>query len=662
MTHHTLELILILLLASVCAVALFRAFNLPAVLAYLLVGALLGPHALKLVPDNEGGRYLAEFGVVFLMFSIGLEFSLHHLAAMRRMVFGVGSVQVLISIAIAIVLGASFGLSPSASFAIGGALAMSSTALLSKLLADRSELDSDHGRLVMGVLLFQDLAVVVLLILVPTLSRPGGLVGETLLWALIKTVVLFALVLYGGQRLLKPWFYIVAKRRSNELFMLNILLITLGLAWLSERFGLSLALGAFLAGMLISETEYRFRVEEDIKPFRDVLLGLFLVTVGMFLNFTVIVYNFLLVMAVLAVILVTKFLVALFAARAFGATAATALRAGLWLCAGGEFGFVLLTQASNLNLTSEYAIQITVAAMVLSLLVAPLLVQLSDKLVLRFVASEWLMRSMQLTQVASRSMATSKHVIICGYGRSGQYLARFLEQEQITYVALDLDPDRVREAAAAGDAVVYGDAAKRETLVAAGLLRASAIVISFSDVHAALRIMHHIQSFRSDLPIIVRAGDEHEMERLFESGATEVVPEMLETSIMLATYTFALVGLPIQRVMHRMRDLRSQRYSLMGGIFQGEEDLLENAESDSLDARSLRLHAVVLESSAYAIGKTIAEFEFDELGVKVSAIRRRGIRGVDPEPDMEFIEADVVILLGTPESLAVAESCLLQGA
>ncbi|MFT4172970.1 MAG: cation:proton antiporter [Rhodocyclaceae bacterium] len=651
-----LELILVLLAAAVVAVTVFRAFNLPPVLAYLLVGAALGPHAAAMVPDSEQGRHFAEYGVVFLMFSIGLEFSLPRLFAMKRIVFLLGGMQVLGTIALFCLLGIVLGLGRAESFAVAGAVSMSSTAILSKLLADRLELDAAHGRQVIGVLLFQDLAVVPLLILIPALSQPANVLAETLGWAAVKVVVVMALLLVVGQKVMRPWFHLVAKRKSSELFMLNILLVTLTLAWVTEQAGLSLALGAFMAGMLISETEYRYQVEEDIKPFRDVLLGLFMVSVGMFLDFAVIVENFLLVIGFLLVLLVLKFAVVWMASRLVERSNATAMRAGLWLCAGGEFGFVILTQASGFNIISPEVMQIVIAGLVLSLLAAPLLVQASDKIVMRFVASEWLMRSMELTKVAAQSIATDQHVLICGFGRSGQYLARFLEQEHVGYVALDTDPDRVREAAAAGETVVYGDASRRETLIAAGVSRASAVVISFNDVRATLRVMHHVQAVRPDLPIVARVVDEHDMELVIQHGAAQVVPEMLETSIMLATHTLTLIGLPITRVIRRMRDIRTQRYGVMRGFFHGA-----NEAGDRPDALQERLHSMVLEPGAYAIGRTIDELGLQNTGATVTAVRRRGIRAVNPTPDTRFIDGDVVVILGVPAELARAEEVLLKG-
>jgi CPA2 family monovalent cation:H+ antiporter-2 len=653
----TLQLVLVLLASAVLVVALFRALNLPPVLGYLLVGAAIGPRALDLIPDSDAARHLAEFGVVFLMFSIGLEFSLPRLYSMKRTVFGLGLAQVLLTILATVAAAVLAGLTLQAGIALGGILAMSSTALVVKMLAERMQMETKHGREIIGVLLFQDLAVVPLLIIVPALSQAPEAMAETLAIAALKAVVVLSLILFFGQRLMRGWFHIVARRRSAELFMLNVLLITLGLAWLTELAGLSLALGAFLAGMLISETEYRYQVEEDIKPFRDVLLGLFFITVGMFLDPGVIVRQWPWVAGLLALLLAGKFVIIAGLSRAFGAMQGTAMRTGLWLCAGGEFGFVLIAEIRELPLLPGAVLQVVVAALVLSMLLAPLIVMHSEKIVMRFCASEWMLRAMELTQIAASSMATEKHAIICGYGRSGQYLARFLEQEGVSYIALDLDPERVREAAAAGDTVVYGDAARREALVAAGLMRASVLIVSYADADSALRVLALVRALRPELPVVVRAVDESDFARLSQGGAAEVVPEVLESSIMLASHALVLLGVPIARVVRRFREVREQRYDLLRGFFHGASD----AADDLDEARQPRLHSLVLNPGAWGIGRSIAEIDLERFGVAVTAIRRRGIRAISPAPEARFEAGDVVVLMGVPDALAAGENRLLQG-
>jgi len=654
---QTLPIILTLLGASVVSVILFRRLNLPPLLGYLLVGVLIGPHAFNLVADVADVRHLAEFGIVFLMFSIGLEFSLPKLFAMKRIVFGLGAVQVVATLLAVTGIAVLAGLPWQAGVSIGGALAMSSTAVLTKLLGERLELDAPHGREVIGVLLFQDLAVVPLLILIPSFSQTPEAMAWLMAIAAFKATALLLVVLHYGKGVLSRWFVVVARGKSAELFMLNVLMVTLGLAYLTELAGLSMALGAFVAGMLISETEFRHQVEEDIKPFRDVLMGLFFVTVGMMLDLPLVYSNLLLVAALLTGLLAVKFAVVWGASRLFGATPGGAMRSGLWLCAGGEFGLVLLALIRQSEVASQPVVQTVLAALVISLLLAPFIVHYSERLVLRFAASEWLLRSMQLTKVAAKAMRTEKHAVICGFGRNGQQLARFMAHEGVSFLALDLDPDRVSEAAAAGENVVYGDATRRETLVAAGVTRASVLVISFADKRAAERIMRHVRELAPALPIVVRTIDEKDFDILQRAGAAEVVPETLESAMMLASHALIHAGVPINRVLKRIRQIREARYRTLRGFFHGDSDLDENER----ESEEPRLRSVSLSDGAYAVGRKLAELAIEPTGAEVTAIRRRDVRTQEPSGETLFETGDVVVLLGVPEALALAEEKLLKG-
>ncbi|MBZ0104546.1 MAG: monovalent cation:proton antiporter-2 (CPA2) family protein [Sulfuricella denitrificans] len=652
---NTLQAVLVLLGAAVFAVALFRSLRLPPLLAYLLVGMVAGPHALGWISDTEETRYLAEFGVVFLMFSIGLEFSLPQLKGMRGVVFGLGGAQVLVTLALILAAVVLSGFSWRAGVALGGVLAMSSTAIVSKMMAERLELQSRHGRLVIGVLLFQDLAVVPLLILIPALSATGGDLTQAVGAAFLKALVLLIGLLYFGQRLMRRWFHWVARHKSPELFMLNVLLVTLGLAYLTGLAGLSLALGAFLAGMLISETEYRYQVEADIQPFRDVLLGLFFVTVGMLLDMAVVAANLGWVVLALLIMVLGKGAIVTLLSRLFRHDLSVSLRTGLFLAQAGEFGFVLMTLANEGRLVPPYIAQIILAAMLLSMVVAPFLLQHSAAIVTRLCRNDWNYRALELHDIVVKSAGKEGHVIVCGYGRSGQNLSRFLELEGISFFALDLDPQRVRAAAAAGENVVYGDACRREVLMAAGLQRARAVVVSYADTASALKVLHQVHELRPDLPVVVRTLDDSDLERLQQAGAAEVVPEVLEGSLMLASHALMLLGVPLAHVLRRIREVRSQRYGLFRGVFRGE------AETSLEEHEQPRLSSVSLGDNAAAIGKALSELELDSLLVEVTAIRRRGIRGVEPSPDMKLMAGDIVVLLGAAENLALAEAKLLQG-
>ncbi len=660
----TLELVLLYLVAAVTGVVACRLVRLPPILGYLVVGVLIGPNATALAKDSAAVQYLAEFGVVFLMFVIGLEFNLPKLKSMRKLVFGLGLAQVMLTI-----LGSVAGhyllvwlysftaqpweLSWQGAIVLGGAMAMSSTAIVVRLMAERLELESEHGRRVMGVLLFQDLAVVPLLVLIPALDSSGKDMAVSLGWAALKAGVLLTLLLVGGQRVMRWWLTQVARRKSEELFILNLLLVTLGLAWLTEHFGLSLALGAFVAGMLVAETEYKHQVETDIRPFHDVLLGLFFITIGMKLDWRPVLAEWPLVLLLTLGPVFAKFVLVAALSRLFGAAPGTALRTGLYLAQAGEFGFVLLTLGAANQLIDPRWLSPVLASMVLSMMATPLLVMYSNRIVMRLSASDWLMQSVAMTTIAKRSINAEAHVIIAGYGRSGQNLARILEGEHIPYMALDLDPDRVRQAAAAGQSVVFGDAARLQSLMAAGLARASAVVVSYQDTASALKILRLVQEHAPKVPVIVRTIDDSEMEKLRAAGATEVVPEAIEGSLMLASHALALVGVPMRRVIRVVQDQRDARYGLLRGYFHGADD--DTAD----DLQTARLHSITLPVAGASVGRTLADQALHAIGVTVVSVRRASGAVSKPDEAMVLGPGDTLVLSGLPEPLALAEGKLL---
>ena len=659
----SLDLTLMYLLAAVVGVVICRYLKLPPMLGYLLAGVLIGPHALAFAENSEGVRHLGEFGVVFLMFVIGLEFNLPKLRAMRKHVFGLGLLQVSLTmtcatagaLVIAYWLPPAWNLGWQTALALSGALTMSSTAIVVKLMAERLELDSEHGKRVMGVLLFQDLAVVPLLVLIPALGAPPEMLFKALAIAMFKAICLVAVLLYGGPRAMRWWLTLVARRRSEELFMLNLLLVTLGLAWLTDLAGLSLALGAFVAGMLVSETEFKHQVETDIRPFHDVLLGLFFISIGMSLDWHIVVERWFLVGVLLLVPLAFKLLLVTLLARALGATSGVALRTGLYLAQAGEFGFVLLTLAQGKNLLPPWLANPVLASMVLSMVATPFIVMYSNRIVRKLVASDWMQQSLQMTSIARKTINTAQHVIICGYGRCGQNLARMLEREGIPYLALDLDPDRVTQAAAAGDSVVFGDAARLQALMAAGLARASAVVVTYLDVPGALKVLSNIHAHAPQVPVIVRTQDDRDLERLQAAGAAEVVPEAIEGSLMLASHALALVGVPMRRVIRVVQEQRDARYNLLRGYFHGADD--DNA--DEIDHE--RLNSFTLTEGARAIGQPLALMALNALDVRVASLRRSDGQVARAAEDTLLADGDTLVLSGKPAALALAIDRLQKG-
>ena len=654
---ETLPLILVLLISSVLAVALFRKFQLPAMLAYFLVGLALGPYTFGLLPDTNATREFAEFGIVFLMFSIGLEFSLPQLYAMRKKVLGLGGAQVLITLLAVMGIAKLAGLDWPAAFVVGSALTMSSTAIVSKILAERLDLNSRHGRLSIGVLLFQDIAVIPILVLIPALGLADANLTSVLGFALLKAAAMLLFLFTIGKWIINPWFNLVASQRSRELFVMNVLMVTLLLAYATKLAGLSYALGAFIAGMLISETKFRYQVESDISPFRDILLGLFFISVGMLLNLEQIFNNIGLVLLILVGFIIFKAAIVALVVRLVKYETGVAIRTSLILAQAGEFSFVILALGVEQKLISGPALQLILAASLLSMVIAPFLIQYNGRIARRLVSSYSRNSGQVVQEIDEVSKHLHNHVIICGYGRSGQYLGRFLKEENIPFVALDIDPSRVLEAASAGENVMFGDAARRVVLEAAGGARAKALVISYADNRAAMKILHIVQESYPQLPVIVRTVDDSNMEALREAGATEVVPEILEGSLMLASHALMLLGVPLNRVVKRIRIFREQRYKLFRGYFHGISD----AEDEDLEKQQVRLHSVIISAGSYAVGRRLSDMRLENLAVEVKSIRRPNAGGVEPTLESLIAEGDVVVLLGSAASLMIAQNTLLIG-
>lgn len=648
--------LLLLLTSSVFAVGLFRILGLPAMLAYFMIGIVLGPHALGLLEDEETGRQVAEFGIVFLMFSIGLEFSLPKLYAMRKTLFGLGGGQVVLTLLASLVLGKLAGLSLTSAFIIGAAITMSSTAIVSKILMERVDLNSRHGRLSIGVLLFQDLAVIPILVLIQTLGSHSDNWLDVLGLTLFKSSILLFLLFKFGKNILNFWFELVAKQRSRELFVLNVLMVTLLMAAATNFVGLSYALGAFVAGMLISETKYRYQVESDIAPFRDILLGLFFISVGMLLNVSVLVEHIGLIVVLLALFLLFKIGLIALLTKFYGFEMGVGVRTGIILGQAGEFSFVVLALGLQTNLIDGDSLQLVLSVAVLSMLVAPFIIQKNGRIARALVKSYSRNSIKVVDTIQEHSQDLRDHVIICGYGRSGQYLGRFLREENIPYVALDMDASRVQEAASAGENVIYGDAGRRSVLEAAGLARAKAVIISYAETRGTMKVLHVIQERNPNLPVIVRTHDDSEMDALRDAGAAEVVPEILEGSLMLASHALVTLGVPLNRVVKRIRLFREERYKMFKGYFRGVSD------ADTATASLPQLHSVEVYKNFYAHGLRLDHIPFGDFAVEVKQLRRPNMpEPIAPRDDIVLNEGDILVLLGSNAALIAMEVYLISG-
>jgi CPA2 family monovalent cation:H+ antiporter-2 len=553
---------LIILIAAVVVVSLFRRLRASAVLGYLVAGALIGPHGLGLLQDVKATALLGQFGLVFLLFSIGLELSLDRLVGLRRYAFGLGLAQVVATTLVFWFILRGLGLDRGAALIIASGLALSSTAIVLQILVERRELGTPHGRVAFAVLLFQDLAVVPLLTLVPLLARREASVLSAAGGAFLKAAAALIVILAVGRLALRPMLRLVARDGTPELFTGIVLLVVLGVGWLTERAGLSMALGAFLAGLLMAETEYRPQVEGDIQPFRGLLLALFFMTVGMGLNLELLREQWFVLIGLLVALLVVKATILLVLSRAFRLSFAVAATIALMLAQGSEFGFVLFSLALQAGVMSAQTGQVAVLVVGLSMAVTPGLLTVSREVHRRL---ERPADQSHDALVADTSEIT-EHVVIAGFGRVGQTLGLLLDSRFIRYVALDLDPELVAEARRRGLPAFYGDASRADVLKAAGIQRAQMAVSTLDDPEVATRAVQVLRRLRTSMPIVARAHDVAECERLVRAGATAAVPEIVEGSLQLGGVLLRQLGESPERVSQLLEQFRQETYSRLAEI------------------------------------------------------------------------------------------------
>ena len=535
MTYSYLNEALMILIATVCVVMLFLRVGLPPIIGYLVAGLMVGPYGLGLVTDIEHIQTFAEFGVVFLLFTIGLEFSVSLLLRMKGVVLGLGGAQVLLTTAATVALAYAAGLSLEPALVLGGVVAMSSTALVTKQLVDQVELHTRHGRNSLGILLFQDMMVVPFLILVANMSGAGSTLDPfAVLVIFAQGVLVLGLIFVVGRWVLRPLFHEVARFHSAELFTLTVLLVVLCSAWLTHQIGLTFALGAFLAGVMLSETEFRHQVESEIRPFRDVLLGLFFITVGMMLDIRILPEIWGTVLLLLAALMLFKLLLVAGLCRIWGYNGAVAMRTGLILAHGGEFGFAILILAMDGGILDTPEGQSVLAVMLFSMALAPMLIRYNGPITSALMPHLVLQSREEVkSRILDATGDLERHVIVCGFGRVGQHTINMLTVLNIPCMAIELDQQLVREGATRGEPVSYGDGASLELLHACGLARASALVVSTIDFNTTMKIISRVRLSYPKLPIIVRTRKEVDLYRLYQAGASEVVADTYGSDQML---------------------------------------------------------------------------------------------------------------------------------
>lgn len=656
MEHSFLLQLVAVLAVGTLLVALCQQLGLSSILGYLATGVLVGPSALGLLVDDARIRLLADLGVVLLMFTIGLEFSLPRLLAAKRLVLGLGGLQVLVSGLLFGLAALGLGLGPTEALVLGAALAMSSTAIVLKQLAEQMELPAPHGRAATGVLLFQDLAAVPLLVVLPILAADPAKLTGVLVLSLAKATLVFLGLLLIGRRLLLRFLAWVAATRSPELFALTALLLALSAAGLTSLAGLSPTLGGFMAGMLLGETLFRHQIEAEIRPFRDLMLGLFFATMGMQLDPATFVAAPVAVALVVAALVIAKPLILVPLARFFGQPPVDAVRIGISLGQGGELGLLLVSGAVTLGLLAPPVAQPVLGGLVLSMLLAPLLLRFNRPLAAWCTATAGGSTRVEAEAlVADTGRDFDGHVIVCGYGRMGQNLVGVLTQEGIPALALDLAPERVRQAAAAGEPVLFGNAAQPGILRAAGIERALAVAITIDDPVLAERILGHLRGLRIEVPVLVRSTRGRDEEALLAAGAT-VFPEGLESSLAFAGQLLLMLNVPSSRVEARLNAIRAEDYAPLRVFFHDAAATLEQGRDYPLQVRS-----VIVAEGHHAAGRTPQELRLEAQGVELMDVRRGPIRVPGRLLDTRLRVGDVLVLKGERSALDKATARVVEG-
>lgn len=558
--HDSIQLsqIVILLCAAVLIVGVFRALRLSPVLGYLAAGIAIGPSGLRLIEDVKTTAGIAEFGVIFLLFLIGLELSLERLRSMRKHVFGFGSAQVFLTALLFILFFMGMGGAVQTAIIIGGGLALSSTAIVLQVISEQNEKSSQVGRLALAILILQDIAVIPLLVFVAMLTEPNVSLSEVISYTFVKAFLCLSIIFIAGRLLLRPLFRFIASLENTELFSATTLLVLLGVAWLSSLAGLSPALGAFLAGLLIAETEFKHQVEADILPFKGLLLGLFFMTVGMSLNLDMLLQRFGSIIGLTVALMGCKALIIMGLCRIFRFHLGVAVHVGLLLSQGGEFAFILFSLAAERGLLHNEIAQILLVVVTMSMALTPLIAQLGKKTA---VMLEKLSIARPET-ILEETLDLRNHVIVSGFGRVGHTVAKLLESENVPYVIIDIDSYLVSRERKAGLPIYYGDTARIHVLKSLGIERARALIITHNDTRIALQTIAAVRDINADIPIVARARNFEQVVKLEKAGANRAVAEMFEVSLQLGASLLKKIGIADQEITRIIEIYREEDYAL----------------------------------------------------------------------------------------------------
>ncbi|GKS60003.1 sodium/hydrogen exchanger family/TrkA domain protein [Nitrospira sp.] len=660
--HGILNDLLTIFVISITIVFVFHQLRLPSIAGFLCAGAMIGPHGLNLVSDQEQVKVLAEIGVVLLLFTIGIEFSLAHMTAMRRLLLVGGLLQVGGVVLIVTLIGSLFGLSWGQSIFWGCLLSLSSTAIVLKALTDRGEMDSLHGRATTSILVFQDLAVVPMMLLVPLLAGPAESAVKGLAVTMAKAVLAVGLILIAARYLVPKFLERIVQSRTRELFVLTIIVLCLGIAWLTSLSGLSLALGAFIAGLVISESEYSHQAMAEVLPFRDSFNSLFFVSIGMLMDVRTIVEHPALVLGLIVAVLLVKGFTGIGAVLGLRQPPRAAVMTGIGLAQVGEFSFILAGEGQRAGLLPDHEYQVFLAVSVWTMLLTPFLIQWAPHLARRVEAWQRLHHYLPDRTTAHVLVGTESqirirdHVVIMGYGLNGRNLARVLGETEIPYVALDLDGDTVRREARSGIQIYYGDGTNPNVLRHVRIHDARVFVVAISDPFSARRAVQIARSLNPKIHIVVRTRYLRELSELHDLGADDVVPEEFETSIEIFTLVLRTFNLPQDFVMKKAEQVRREGYALLRRSEMPE--LAHHLRAGTLT--DVEVETFRIDDDSPALGKSLADLALRQTtGASVIALTRRGETESNPSARQALAVGDILTVLGSRQQIRRALSVLV---
>jgi CPA2 family monovalent cation:H+ antiporter-2 len=652
--------IIVIFTVSVGVVFLFQKLHLPSIAGFLVAGTLVGPYGLNLISDREQVQVLAEVGVILLLFTIGLEFSLAQLKSSKSLLLIAGPAQVFGVLLLIMVGGVAFGLSMKSAIFWGMLLSLSSTAIVLKSLAERRENDTLHGRATIGVLIFQDLAVVPMMLMTPFLSDQEGVEGMgQILWTLVQSLALVATVVIAA-RFFVPWLLThIVRTRSRELFLLTVVVLGLGTAWLTSLVGLSLALGAFIAGLLISESEYSHQALTDVLPFRDSFNSLFFVSIGMLMDPRVLLEHPFLILMMVATVFIGKFVTGAGAVLAAGVPLRSAVLAGVGLAQVGEFAFILAQEGLKVGILYQETYNVFLAVSVITMIITPFFIQWAPRIARRTEAiqrlHQWFPGRITLRTESSK-LKLKDHVIIVGYGLNGRNLSKVLEEFELPYMVLEIRGDVVQMELGTGLPIQYGDATNPTVLRHVQIEYAKVLVVAISDPFGARRIVQLARELNPAVHIVVRTRYLKELEELRQLGANEIIPEEFETSIEISTLVLQTYKLPKQVILEKAEQIRREGYALLR---RGElPELAHHLRVGTLV--DVEVETCRIDEDSPALGKSLGELAIRQrTGASVIALMRGGVTQSNPSSKSLLEVGDVLALLGASDNIRKAIGLLV---